>query len=854
MKRRWLADPSMLAIAAALTGCDGAAIVHRADGGADGGVTATTRALRGAVPTRLAGFAVSRVHVINARSGRTVATATPDAQGQFTIPNVPAGGTYKVTAQAGQQAVPLLFPRQQGGAARTNLFNVGARTTPRAGTLDGPIDVGAITESMDDGETHLTPADPARAPNMQEDFDNDGTPDGADADVDGDGTPNAMDTDNDGDGTPDNAAFGDNDGDGITNESDPDLDGDGTPNATDTDNDNDGVSDDMDTSPNGDVRGSPEDSDGDGIPNTEDTTSADDAPPSFESWGASTNPGEYDDTTDYADTDDLNQSATCMVDCMADPDLAAARVCGSDRMTHTACEFLCEELSSGVEVVPGACGAEGAPPAGSPPFTNGRVCNWNAVTEGDGSTRWVPLMCATQLDEFPVGGPEVRSSPAAHDIPMGTPAPVAAAPMTPVDSADHRTRYPAVKQQGALGACSAYGSTTALEGALSAALGAPTALSVSNVWYNYCQPNLGQARDALSRGTITEAEAMRLGVGFDVHCGEDDSSCTALPAACFRAAEAANNTCQTNARNVWNTQGWMAGQTARSACYAVPTAGRPAEATSAVTTLEGSATRWRASVTTLVPRGAGNQYDPAVLARIITDGADLVGAIYTNDSFNRGGAPTAMATGCGTARDGVMTDESVRHGGHVVALVGVVQRNGRRYFVTRNSWGPCMGDHGYYYLSDEYIRVNAMGPFFTVNVDCGANCRAGAMAACPEGQYRHSVDGTCRTVCADGGLSLPDGTCPAESPACGTGRVRDPGNLCVRACGAMSMTTSDQVALASVPAVASWTFPMGYQGHDRQSNARVWTCSNPDGCRLDCPAPNCCYHMTANGPACAMCE
>jgi hypothetical protein len=844
----------MIAMAAALAGCDGASIVSRADGGADGSVAATTRALRGSLPLRFGGVAVSRINVINARSGRTVGSAVPDASGQFAIPNIPVGGTYKVAAQAGQQSVPLLFPKQQGSPAQTNLFNVGTRTNPRVGGTDGPIDVGAITESMDDGEAQMTPMNPARAPNMQEDFDNDGTPDGADPDVDGDGTPNAMDTDNDGDGMSDNQQFGDQDGDGITNESDPDVDGDGVPNARDDDNDNDGIPDAMDTTPNGDVRGTPEDTDGDGVPNAEDSTSPDDAPRSFEAWGPSTRPGEYEDTTDYADTDDLNQSPTCMADCMSDPDLASASVCGSDRMTHTACQFLCEQLPRDVEVVPGACGAGGSPPAGSPPFTNREVCNWNAVTEEDGSTRWVPLMCATQLDEFPIGGPEVRSSPAASDIPMGTPAPVAPAPTTPVDSADHRARYPAPKQQGALGACSAYGSTTALEGALSAALGAPTALSVANIWYSYCQPNLGQAQDALSRGTVTEAEATRLGVGFDVRCGEDDQSCTTLPAACYRAVGTVSNTCLMGARTVWNTQGWMAGQAARSACYAVPTMGRPAEVTSAVTTLEGASTRWRASVTTVIPRGANNQYDPATLARIITDGADIVGAIFLNDSFMRGGARTEAGTGCGTARDGVITDEAVRQGGHVVALVGVVQRSGRRYFVIRNSWGPCMGDRGYYYLSDEYIRVNAMGPFFTVNADCGANCRAGAMAACPEGQYRHSVDGTCRTVCTDGGLSLPDGTCPQNAPTCGAGRVRDPGNLCVRACGTMSMTASDRATLASVPAVASWTFPMGYQGTDRQTNAMLWTCANPDGCRLDCPAPNCCYHMTANGPACAMCE
>ncbi|MFO0624474.1 MAG: hypothetical protein U0325_02570 [Polyangiales bacterium] len=232
------------------------------DGGTSG---STTRALRGTVPSTIADVAVSRVHVIDARTGREVAAATPNAQGGFAIEGLTRGKTYKVTLQAGDRAIPLVFATSLGAATKTNLFKVGTARDARSGALDGPIDVGTLTTNDVDGEAQATPTDPASAPNNQEDFDQDGMPDAVDSDDDGDGTPDAMDTDNDGDGMPDNQQFGDQDGDGVTNEADTDVDGDGMPDAMDPDNDNDGTPDAMDTSPNGESRGTTEDPDGDGI-------------------------------------------------------------------------------------------------------------------------------------------------------------------------------------------------------------------------------------------------------------------------------------------------------------------------------------------------------------------------------------------------------------------------------------------------------------------------------------------------------------------------------------------------------------------------------------------------------------
>ncbi len=568
-------------------------------------------------------------------------------------------------------------------------------------------------------------------------------------------------------------------------------------------------------------------------------------------------PGTYVDPTDYAPTDDPDVGPDCMSQCSADPLLAGDEACGSDHMTHPMCAFICN-TAPGVEFVPGACAADGSPPASSPPFTNTDVCNWVQVPQADGSSQWTPVTCPTQLDEVPLEGQDVRSSPTQVDLPTGAEAPVAPRPATTMDVPDHRVRFGAPKQQGYLGACSTFGSTAGLEGAVAAALGAPTSLAESGIWYHYCRPNLGQAQDALALGTTTTAEAMRLGVGFDVSCGEGSPGCMALPATCFNAANVAWNTCHQAKRPIW-MRDWMAGQEAARACNLVPTQGRPDGAVSAQTTLGTSTQQWLAAQTTLIPMAmvAGRrELNPDDLARVITDGADVVGAVYTNASFGDGGATIAGGTGCGGRTDGVITDEQSRTGGHVVAFVGVVQRSGMRYFVIRNSWGPCMGDHGYFYVSDQFMRHNGMGPFFSINANCGAQCRAGAQAPCPGGEYRHSVDGTCRSVCTDGGLSLPDGTtCPETPPTCGTGRIRDVSNVCVRACSAAAQqTTTDGVTTASIPAVSSWTYPNGYVGRDTATRAALWTCSNADGCRLDCAAPYCCIGMTQNGPVCSLCN
>ncbi len=217
----------------------------------------------------------TRVLAVDASTRRVVASATPDAQGNFLLADVRKGASYKIAVVRGGDAQPLTFPRAAGQAGSTNVFGVGTRRCAGgAQCVDGPMDLGELTPAGA-GEVGFRPQ---RSPLQLEDFDEDGMNDAVDADVDGDGTPNATDADNDGDGMPDRAEFGDQDGDGLTNEVDADADGDGTPNAMDDDDDGDGTPDAAEHGAEGDLDGdgvpnaADPDDDGDGVPDADDET------------------------------------------------------------------------------------------------------------------------------------------------------------------------------------------------------------------------------------------------------------------------------------------------------------------------------------------------------------------------------------------------------------------------------------------------------------------------------------------------------------------------------------------------------------------------------------------------------
>ncbi len=192
--------------------------------------------------------------------------------------------------------------------------------------------IGNNADLDDDGDNYsdidegVCGTDPLNAASIPFDLDGDGLCDnGVDNDDDNDGTPDALDafpnnpaenTDSDGDGTGDNADI-DDDNDGTPDIADAfpfdpnesmDTDGDGVGNNADTDDDNDGTpdaSDDLPLDPTETV-----DSDGDGIGDNADTDDDNDGTPDT-SDDLPLDPTEDTDTDgdgtgDNADTDDDN--------------------------------------------------------------------------------------------------------------------------------------------------------------------------------------------------------------------------------------------------------------------------------------------------------------------------------------------------------------------------------------------------------------------------------------------------------------------------------------------------------------------------------------------------------------------
>jgi C1A family cysteine protease len=60
--------------------------------------------------------------------------------------------------------------------------------------------------------------------------------------------------------------------------------------------------------------------------------------------------------------------------------------------------------------------------------------------------------------------------------------------------------------------------------------------------------------------------------------------------------------------------------------------------------------------------------------------------------------------------DGVITPPgpNARFAGHAVLVVGYRSLDGRSELVFRNSWGSAWGDHGYGYVSNQYLRHHAV--------------------------------------------------------------------------------------------------------------------------------------------------
>lgn len=574
----------------------------------------------------------------------------------------------------------------------------------------------------------------------------------------------------------------------------------------------------------------------------------------------------------------------CVATCTANPDFMAIHYCGTDHHAYTACQVDCGDVPDEVDLYPGDCMADGTPTPGAPRADMEDVCDYIRV-----GTEWHPVQCPSALTTDPLEGIEIRSpgAPSQGTMP-GTMSPEAPAPALPA-LVDHRPRFvgtdgvSVVKNQGSLGACTAFASTGALEGAVAASTGAYTRLSETHMWLRYCVPDHGDAADSLTRGIATDFAATAAGFPYS-DCGEDDSDCTSLQASCFRAVRD-GRACR---RALRLPDGGAPGTPPDASMSCDPGMGpitnlRPAAAIAAAQRLDTEVAFEAGSVVRYDVNPVTRRPDPSALMQALANGADVVMSFR----LTRGGW---------SSPDGVVRDTGVTSGAHAVLLVGYMMRatpSGDRcrapearvggatvpvdagplrlsdggsaspcdiYFIFRNSWGTSFGDRGYGYISAAYMNRYGLGPAWSVTARCDSGaCRGTAGMACPTGQIRSDVDGTCRQICSGGnGVAAANGTCPAT--ACSDpNTVNDASGACVRACRARA--DNEDLDFPMYPSTVCTRTHCVYRWVNRyqfrRSGTPVWTCNAPpaaDGgtstCSLTCAAPSCGIYYTSDGPVC----
>jgi hypothetical protein len=202
--------------------------------------------------------------------------------------------------------------------------------------------------------------------------------------------------------------------------------------------------------------------------------------------------------------DDMQAIGECQKACIADLTMTGAKVCGTDRATHDACDADCGALPKGVGFYPGECQPDGSPAPGSPsvPADGDNICDYVKV-----AGRWIAVECSDDLDDPVSEVGTILGDPDGSDF--------AASGWSAPAEVDHRSRFVAPKDQGQAGTCTAFGMTAALESAVRATVGEKLSLSEMHLWARYHQPyNEAASEAAQDGGIVTTAEATAKGLPY----------------------------------------------------------------------------------------------------------------------------------------------------------------------------------------------------------------------------------------------------------------------------------------------------------------------------------------------------
>lgn len=329
-------------------------------------------------------------------------------------------------------------------------------------------------------------------------------------------------------------------------------------------------------------------------------------------------------------------------------------------------------------------------------------------------------------------GPFVAVTRAMQYIPMPRFNLVAAGPVPA--AVDHRmdgTEGP-VKDQGAVGVCTAVSLSSAMDNAVRR-MGRQDVLSALHIWSKYGVPTMGDAGDKNVEQNLTVEQTW----AYD-------------PAKACKISREPFDSC--------------------SAAYGVASGSASLDpAIQAENTRADASGRYKlAALEKLQVKPANIDEVSAVLA----GGDDVWASFWVNDE----------AWMSRSLQNAVIPDyETNSNTGHAVVLAGYrTIANGTKQFLVHNSWGTRWGDQGYGWLSEAMVAKYMRAGYRVRVTDAGAPSIPGipgvsptpSAGACPSGQVKDTVLGRCAPACAGGsapaaGVCLPGGLPGFPTPGSG---------------------------------------------------------------------------------------
>lgn len=284
-------------------------------------------------------------------------------------------------------------------------------------------------------------------------------------------------------------------------------------------------------------------------------------------------------------------------------------------------------------------------------------------------------------------------------------------------SVDHRAEGSEgpIKTQGAVGACTAFSLSTAMDNALRR-MGRQDVIAPLHVWSKYAVPIMGTAGD----DTVDQSITLEPIWPYD-------------PAKACKLTRTPDPTCSS-----------AYGVTAGSA-----SADPKLKAEQATADASG---RYRLVSIEQLPTRPTNIDD---VAAVLAGGDDLWVSFLVNDEAwsNR------------TANSSLIPDYTVNDDtGHAVVLAGYrTLANGQRQFLVHNSWGPRWGENGYGWISQAMVAQYMRSAYKIKVADAGSPVSPApppSAGGCADGKVKDAVLGTCTSVCASGsapaaGVCLP---------------------------------------------------------------------------------------------------